>query len=239
MKRSGIQTTQSESLQIFISNLISKSNDPNSNYFRSSYQKFQQYIQSQYKKSLELNEETNFLNDLFVSISLSQLNYDTKHYLILLSTLIDIKLGNKIVKANRMAKDLGNIQSNIDIFTWKLLKQILYYLSKVLRKSIQLVLASIRQNIWKWMKNDNSTDIISAFYILSLFLKHFPSYHQPHFYHSQNVIINGLLNPKAEIFESALKALKSSLKCSEKFPQYNLDGFCLKLKSQINSKNFL
>jgi len=235
MNRSAIQAG---SLQYYISDLVAKSSDRKSGLFRTSFLNFQQFIKYQYDRSVEQNEETTFLNDLFLSISISQLGSKTKSCVTLLHALIDVKLGDKLMKSNRMIRDLGNFHPCPDKKTWKLLKKILVYVSGTLRSSFQLALVPLRHHIVKWTKSSIQEEAVSGFMLLSVVFECFSHYYQAYFYQSQRMLLNGLMNSNDSVSESAFSAFKKAIKYTHKNQHFNIEGFCNNIRNSFKNQNF-
>lgn len=92
-------------------------------------------------------KEIFFIDELFDSISLQKLNFNTRHYLSLVCPLIDLSIGNKITKANRISREIINITPDASPFIYPFLYKVLKFLSHTLNQSTQLTLVPL-QNLF-------------------------------------------------------------------------------------------
>ncbi|OHT04315.1 PIKK family atypical protein kinase [Tritrichomonas foetus] len=202
-------------LNSYIKSVILESDDINSNSFHVSLKTFQSYVKFRYQK-LEFESDTNFLNDIFLEINLNEIK-NPRHYLILLHALIGIEIGNKITKANHIARDLPVLPPTDDRIVYKYLEKILLWLSNILSSSMHIVLQPLREKIWilsKSNKDDVETSITSL-YLLIIFLKKFPSSLNAYFENIQTIVFTSIQSNNLKVRKLGIRVLKSAFKLTK------------------------
>lgn len=201
--------SSAKNLRACIDNVISFLPDIYSLEFEIAISHFQRYVLDSFRMAKDSNEEGFFIDELFVAVSLAQLSQNTFHYLVFLASLLEIDLGDKVLKANRIARELVNIQPDSNPLIFKLLKKILLWLNKALRNSIQFIINPLLTMGWKFCFSTEDDKRISGVYLIRLFMKNFPLYLENHLSQIQQLIIENTKNNSNEVRLSSLKLLKS------------------------------
>ncbi|OHT07190.1 PIKK family atypical protein kinase [Tritrichomonas foetus] len=199
---------------------------------------FRQYVIDHFKAAKNSNEENYFIDELFVAVSLSQLSQNSFHYLALLTSLLEVNLGDKVSKANRIARDLTNIQPDQNPLLWKFLKKVLLWLNRSLRSSMQFIIYPLLEMGWKYCLNQSNIKRIAGMRMIRLILKNFPLYLESQFSQIISVIIENIKSSSPEVKEIAIKLVKSFIKF--KNPHFHIDiiTLCAKLNRILNDNNW-
>jgi len=225
-----------KNLNQHISDLTNQNKVVGSVSYRISVHHFQVFIENCFNEARDKNEETFFLDELFVAISLQQ--QTALNHVILLDALINVDLGNKVAKANKMAKDIINIPPETCADFWNILSRVLPWLEKSLRSSIQLILHPLREIMWKWCSSRESDKIVAGLKLMKLFLKHFPVHLEEHFIHVQSSITQFMDHPLLEIRISAKEALICAITTQETLNYFGVVTMCARLNFILSENNW-
>lgn len=229
--------SSSTNLRILIDKVISFLPDIYSLEFEIAQFHFQRYVLDSFRNAQDSSEEGFFIDELFVTISLAQLNQNTFHYLILLASLLDVDLGDKVSKANRIARDLANIQLDPNPLIYKLLKKILLWLNKTLQNSIQFIINPLLAMGWSFCCTTEYDKKISGLLLIRLFMKNFSIYLENQHSQIQDIIIENVKSHTAEVRIATLKFLKSYLSFATS--SYDIIQLCGKLNLTLNKDNWM
>lgn len=205
-----------QNLQNFISDVISSCNDLQSNSFRVAIASFQKFVKAKYQKSLLENEESNFLNDLFCSVSMSKLS-NPLHYLVFANALIGADIGNKISKANHIARDIPSLPPSSTPVVYSLLEAILIWLSNILGSTMHIILQPLREKIWNLssLNKDDPKAITTSLYLLKILLCCFPSSLNANFENIQMLLFSTIQSSHRAIRRLSVRVLECAFKLTK------------------------
>ena len=204
--------------------------------FKTNVNQLKFFLESNYQEAFDSNQETNFIDELFVSISLQ--NQTPLGHLCLLDIIIDVNLGDKIFKANKMMRDIINLPPEPNPIFWSLLGRILIWLEKTLRSSIQLILHPLRENMWKWCSSKDTDILISGLRLLRLFLIHFPVSLEEQFIHVQTTIIDSMNHLIIEVRNAAKDVLISGITIPETSTFFGIVTMCARFNFILSEPNW-
>ena len=195
------------------SNAISK---PYSYLFKNAIYNFKVFVASKFKIARDTNDEQHFFNELFSAISLQSLNQDSLLYIIFLSELTSVDIGDKIIKANKIKEDLLSIKPVTHPLFWFHFQRILLWLQRTSGSSFQLMIYPLLDNIMEWSdEDDDSEKYISSLKLLAIFFGFLPDWivdsDKSTFI---DIIYQGFLNKNTNVRYAAQQTLKSVLNSS-------------------------
>ena len=161
------QRSEVKDIDYFISD-IRNCKDLDSSSYISAVSNFSNYILFQYKQYTNSNEYSLFLNELFSKVSLRHLEENTELYIILVSIIIKLDIGDKVTIASRIARDIGTIENPMRLHFFKLLREIITYLIHILGTSTQLIFQPLFQKVWKWTMTPDKEKVIAGFRLFAL-----------------------------------------------------------------------
>jgi len=227
-----------ESLQLYINQVIHHSSNTQLSSFKASLLAFKKYISTQYKQRSLINEGRFFFNDLFFSLSLTQLNYNLNHYLIFMSAITNVDLGPKQAKAIRIARDLMSIPASASSFVWDNVESLLLWISKRIGSSLLSILSQFREKIWLWKESSDITHKISALKLLTIYIKNFSYSLSSHFDLLQEAIIDALQHDNNDVQIVGCSALRASLLLLGTAHEKHIQKLCVTISRNIvSSKN--
>lgn len=181
------------SLESHINYVISQLDNIDSLQYQVAVHRFQQFVSTGFHEARKINEETHFLDKLFLSISLCHVDQNTLHFLALRSALLDVNLGDKVAKARRISYGLESIQPEPSHLWRRLLLEVLTWLAKVMRRSIHRILTPLTDIGWSCVDEEKPDETrISGYGLLSLFAENFPRTLENQRERLQRVIMIGL-----------------------------------------------
>lgn len=224
-----------QNLHSYINDVIANTKDLQSNSYRVAITSFQKYVKAKYQKSSLENEESNFLNDLFCSISISNLS-DPLHYVILANSLIGIDIGSKISKANHIARDIPSLPPSSISSVYILLEKILVWLSNVLGSTMHIILQPLREKIWSLsQKKDDTTSILTSLNLLNIFLIRFPSALNANFENIQILLFSTIQSTNRSTRLLSVRVLESAFKLTKTPHTAHILPLFFKLTSLISN----
>ena len=128
-----------------------------------------------------------------------------------MNTLAELELGNKALKASRIAKEIPLIKPSRNPYVWKLLDKLLMWLSSPLGASLHLTLQPLRDLIWKWFFIQQEEEQLSSLFLMDIFIRRFPSSLNSNFQSTQSLLFRALHEDNAEIQNAASHVLESIL----------------------------
>lgn len=211
----GMPSQESSKLERYIKNIFDNVNNIHSYSYYSALKTFQSFISGQYRYWQQMNEGNAYLQELFISLSFSKLQENTLVFLIIMNALAEIDLGNKGGVASRIVKDIALIQPSSNIYVWKLLDQLLVWMTNPLGASLHLTLQPLRDLIWKWYFVKKSETQMSSLYLLDIFIRRFPSYLNSNFQATQSLLLRALHENDKCVQKAASQALTSFFNISQ------------------------
>ena len=223
-----------DSLNYHIKNVVDNANDVNSDMFYIAISELKKFIEAKYKEAVKNAEEAAFIDTLFLQVSQKTVE-NTGLSMLLLAVICDADIGNKILKANRMWKEVVNIQPDTSKFTAHNIKKILIYISKILDKSIQLVLVPIRELVWTWLLQQKPNEMVAALHLLNINFKHFYQYFRNNFGLSYSAVLTCLQNSVPEVRNAAFEVVEAAIKLPDDISIENVKQYATKIVQIINS----
>lgn len=224
----------SSNLHYYINEIISACTDLESKACHIAISNFQKYVRSQYVFMSVANEEVSFLNDLFYTVSYTQLG-NPLHFVVLMNSLTKVDLGNKLAKANRISRDLPSIPPTENFDVWKLLETILIWLSKLLGSSLHLILQPLRDHIWSFCTQNNA-GLFSSLCLLDIFLKKFPSSLNANFEILQSLLLRTIQNPSPTIYKMSIRVLRSAISLTNTPYAPHINPLFISLSNQLRAQ---
>lgn len=223
-------------LQTYITQLCDNINQSESILFKVAQNNFQLYVESAYRLAEDSNEANYFLDELFVAISLQQ--QSAISHIFLLNSLIDVYLGDKISKANRMTRDLINLPAIPNQKIWDGLANLLTWMTKTLRASIQLILKPLADSMWLWCYSKEIERCISGLMLMKIFLTKFPGLLEEHFFQVQSIIRSCMDNANDGIRNAAEAALTAAISHKETREHFGVVTLCASLNFTLSEKKW-
>ncbi|EAX98404.1 PIKK family atypical protein kinase [Trichomonas vaginalis G3] len=125
--------------------------------------------------SKDTNDEIHFFNEVFSALSFQQLEQNSLLCIVLLSELMTIDIGDKILRANKIGEDLINLPAATSTLYWKRYQKILLWLHRTLGQSFQLILSQLYEKMLIWFDDDKEVEVIAGLSLLSIFAQCFTS----------------------------------------------------------------
>lgn len=208
-----ISTLSPTSLNYYImyaDTLIDQVDEP---IFEISILKFRDFVEQEYKDKLETCEEQEFLNNLFDEIFVNNVDsIKTLTVLKLCEAIIDVDLGSKITKASRIAQEIGSIKPTNDPQVFNSLGNILRWMNKILRVSIQLIIEPLIDTIWHWNDSSDNVALVGSFMLFSLLYELFPQCFTSHVRNIVETFIHGMQSDTEDVRTLAQKSMHLLLK---------------------------
>lgn len=173
-----------------------------------------QTLLSNFKRAKQQNQENSFLDDLFKRY-LSTVKDQSQH-LRLLKILTSVDLGDKLSKAERIARDLMSID-DVLLFAdrvdpnpvlWRLHFDVLMWLQRASRSSIHLLLNPLRDRAWEFLEQGNDDQLKTGVQIMTLFIDEMPSRIETQRHRLLMATIEALKRPTQGVFETAMGLLR-------------------------------
>lgn len=163
------------SLSYYIYAVTKEITQPESYNFRNAIYNFRKFVTTRYKMSKDTNDEIHFFNEVFSALSYQQLEQNSLLCIILLSELMSIDIGDKILRANKIGEDLSNLPAATSSLYWKRYQKILLWLHRTLGQSFQLILTQLYEKMLIWFDDDREVEVIAGLQLLTIFAQCFPT----------------------------------------------------------------
>lgn len=225
-----------ETFEYYIQSITEEILVPHSNLLPLLVHSFRCFVKNQYILSRATNNEANFRNTLFQVVSISRRT--TNAYLILVASILELNIGDKITLANRVSSNLLKMQSDVDKSNWKYLSFILNWINNVLKDAMQPVIYGLRKLALQWVDSNNSENCAAGFKVLSILVSNFPLSFRRNQLKVHKILTKGLQQKNDFVAKNALGLLKNLLKISNKLPNFDLENFCGSImKPILNGEN--
>jgi len=177
---------------------------------------FQVFCSRKGQSSNQVSADQYRVDEIFSSVSFTTLKDSPLLSVVLISSLIEIPLGDKEAKASRMLREIQGVINIKDppvkdpIFCGYF-KKILLWGSKVLKKSIQLTLQPIREQAINLIKEVEIDYRIAGFRLLTILIENFPSSIESSMTYCRAIVIKSFKHPDKTVREVAMTALQAIL----------------------------
>jgi hypothetical protein len=99
-------------LAYYIDQTIAASSNLDSIDFKFAIDGFKNFISGQYRIEASTNNEQYFITELFSLLTLKSLNQNPLHFLIFRAALIDVNFSTKLIKVNRISREIADIPAS-------------------------------------------------------------------------------------------------------------------------------
>ncbi|EAY19275.1 PIKK family atypical protein kinase [Trichomonas vaginalis G3] len=177
--------------------------------FEVSIIKFKDFVEKEYQIRYEACEEQEFLNNIFEELFVKNSErIKTLTTLKLCEAIIEIDLGSKVTKASRIAQEIGTLKPTDDPKVFNSLRNILRWMNKILRVSIQLVIEPLIDSIWHWNDSNDRVALLGSFMLFSLLYELFPFCFASHARNIVETFIHGIQTEFEDVRSYAQQSLQ-------------------------------
>ncbi|MCS5423145.1 hypothetical protein NOY06_14880 [Psychrilyobacter sp. S5] len=209
-------------IQFYINEISRYMSDTGSLLFINSVEGLKSFIGNVYQHHKVYSGEQVFIHQLMSTVSLEALGNNPLLFVIVINAALEVDLGDKMNKANRIARDILQTPPSLSSLVWHYFKLILQKLEKILKKSFQLTLQQVHKNTFDWMGSTDTTTIVSGLMITEILVKNFASKLDNLLKQALLAVIPIFENSDPAVFIPAKSLLISILKNAheEDFPLY-------------------
>ena len=204
------------SLKDYIQQIATTIKDTDTQLFESAIKNFQNYCQELVNNDHDVSMNSYKVDGIYNEIG----NYATENPLLhvtLLYSILEIPLGDKTNKANKIARQLLNISPSKDANVWVLFEKILLWEFSVLKNSFALTLQPLRDLAITWISGEETEPRYSGFRLLTILITDFPTLLESFMNHCIAVVAKSFKEIEPECFNEAGRSLRALLQVDNDF----------------------
>jgi FKBP12-rapamycin complex-associated protein len=172
---------------------------------------FKNFIAGQYRIEASTNNEQYFITELFSCLTLKSLKENPLHFVIFRAALIDVNFSTKLIKVNRISREIADIPPSANPIVFQFFDRIIKWLVNPLATSLHLIIQPLRDKIIRWSSSGVEEQEIASLHLLDVFLRRFPSHMNPIFENAKITILKSLQHTSPQVSRAAARVLRSSL----------------------------
>ena len=213
-------------LEYYIMNvdtLIDQREQPN---FEIAVKKFKEFVVQEYDSRQESCEEQSFMNELISKIFNREEKLNNLTCFVLSEALFDVDIGNKVLKANKIAQEIISIEATENEDVFNCLDRILAWIYKLLASSFHIIVQPLIGIVWRWNDSSDKVSIISSFILLKVLFKRFDFCFKSHEKNIVESIIHGMQSSDDKVRHYALLTLNTILEFNTHLSNMIIKSLC-------------